>query len=108
MNPPRALRLPRTSLGGPGVFILFAALLCALRVHALPQRLGDLDSDGQITVLDLTRLINHIQSTAGVPPAGGTGRLPIELRGYADVNGDGPSTRRTWTCWPMPSWACRS
>ena len=41
---------------------------------------GDLDDDGQITVLDLVRLINHLNGSAA---------LVFQLRGYADVNDDG-------------------
>ncbi len=53
---------------------------CVRSALALPQRLGDLDGDGQIIVLDLVRLINHINGSANLDP---------QLRGYADVNGDG-------------------
>lgn len=46
---------------------------------------GDLDGDGQLTVLDLALLINHVKS----PFSGGTGKLPEVLVGYADLDGDG-------------------
>jgi hypothetical protein len=65
-----------------------AAWLVRADAQALPQMLGDLDSDGEVTVLDLVRLIRHVQSSAGLPLPGG-GLLPVELRGYADFNGDG-------------------
>lgn len=55
-------------------------VLAALPAHALPTLRGDLDEDGQLTVLDLTRLSNHIK---------GTHPLSAALALYADINGDG-------------------
>ena len=46
----------------------------------IPTRLGDLDADGRPTVLDLQRLLNHINGSA---------TLALPLRGYADLTGDG-------------------
>lgn len=46
----------------------------------LPQKLGDLDEDGQPTVLDLVRLINHLN---------GSPALSSQLTFFADVNQDG-------------------
>src|SRR5437868_13799261 len=63
--------------------IFLICVLCARPFSASaasPTILGDLDADGQITVLDLVTLINHINGSATLAP---------ELRGYADVNGDG-------------------
>src|SRR5687767_938421 len=48
--------------------------------QSLPQRLGDLDADGQPSVYDLVRLINHINGT--IP-------LPGSLIPYGDVNESG-------------------
>ena len=56
------------------LFLLLAATAPA------QQRLGDLDGDGQLTILDLVRLINHVNRT--VPLAS-----PLDL--YADLNQDG-------------------
>src|SRR5436309_1658658 len=49
-------------------------------VSAQPLRLGDLDADDQPTVLDLVRLINHINGTASLSSA---------LAPYGDINEDG-------------------
>ncbi len=46
----------------------------------MPTILGDLDEDGQVTVLDLVRLINHVNATVTLSNAA----LP-----FADINGDG-------------------
>ncbi|HTD88670.1 MAG TPA: dockerin type I domain-containing protein, partial [Candidatus Binatia bacterium] len=54
--------------------------LCALAVHALPLKLGDIDADGNATVLDLVAVINHLNNNP---------RLPSELAVFADVNQDG-------------------
>src|SRR4051812_39200977 len=47
---------------------------------ASTQSLGDFDADGRPTVLDLVRLIDHLNGTAP---------LPFELLRFADVNQDG-------------------
>src|ERR1044072_1463302 len=66
---------------GFGFFVLWlAGLLFANTSLAGTPSLGDLDGDGQSTVLDLVRLINHVNGSAV---------LPLQLRGYADVTGDG-------------------
>ena len=72
--------------------IFLAGIFCSQTGFGAAQQLGDLNNDGEVNVLDLVILINHInavQSNPGVAPAGSTGILPVELRGYADVNGDG-------------------
>jgi len=50
---------------------------------ALPQRFGDLDQDGQPTVLDVVRLINHLHN---LQP------LRSDFVPFADVNQDGAVT----------------
>src|SRR5262245_15993978 len=68
-------------------FCLF--ILClGSAVSAQPIRPGDLDGDGRLTVIDLQRLINHLNAQRGLP-APSAALLPASLRGYADVNGDG-------------------
>lgn len=47
---------------------------------ALPQKLGDVDGDGQLTVLDIVQIINHLNRS--VP-------LSNDLAIFADVNQDG-------------------
>ena len=54
--------------------------LASTTLFALPQQLGDLDEDGQATVLDIVRLLNHIMGT--VP-------LSASLQPFADINQDG-------------------
>jgi len=61
-------------------FVLLALLFCASDLPALPQRLGDFDEDGRATVIDLQRLINHIN---------GSNLLPPTLLPYGDLNEDG-------------------
>jgi len=48
-------------------------------VSAFPQKAGDLDGDGRATVLDLVRLINHLNGTVPLHP---------DLLLVADVNQD--------------------
>ena len=62
------------------VVVGLLGISATLRAAALPAKLGDLNADGSVDVLDLVRLINHIN---GATP------LANNLRGYADVNGDG-------------------
>lgn len=100
----RGLRGSATKLFQLALLWLCCVLTPARTIaQPLPTQLGDLDTDGQVTVLDLVRLINHIQSSAGVSPANSgagfqpassTGILPVELRGYADVTGDGTIDQR--------------
>src|SRR6185436_4700921 len=59
------------------LFILLSSNRSAL---AAQPTLGDLDGDGQITVLDVVRLVNHIM---------GTTPLPSDKIIFADVNQDG-------------------
>jgi RHS repeat-associated protein len=59
---------------------LFAGPLLTPVSAALPQRLGDLDGDGKITLFDLLTVINHVNGT--VP-------LSNEVSVFADVNQDG-------------------
>jgi hypothetical protein len=60
-------------------FFLCGWLLCS-PVQALPQYLGDLDEDGQATVLDLVRLVNHVN---------GSHSLSNAAIFFADLNEDG-------------------
>jgi hypothetical protein len=60
------------------LFFCFAIGHAQLAV-AIPQHLGDLDEDTEVTVLDLVRLINHLN---------GTTRLSDPLPFFADVNQD--------------------
>ena len=46
----------------------------------IPRSMGDLDGDGQPTVLDLVLLIGYLRDTNSLPP---------EVAVFADVNGDG-------------------
>ena len=55
-------------------------LFSAIAQMAVPAQLGDLDADGQPTVLDLVRLLKHIDGTA---------RLGSEPAVFADLNQDG-------------------
>src|SRR5689334_725570 len=52
----------------------------ALSAHAIPLKLGDVDADGNATVLDLVAVINHLNNNP---------RLPSDLAVFADVNQDG-------------------
>src|SRR5262245_11540377 len=73
-----------------GAFLVIASFLCLSLQDASAAQLGDLDQDGEITVLDLVLLINHINAAGtGVAPATGPGVLPLPLRQLADVNNDG-------------------
>jgi hypothetical protein len=77
MNAPRHWRVPGAWSGCVAFFLLMGFLCSQAFAQTLPTKLGDLDADGQITALDLVRLINHVQSSAGVPPAGrGAGFQP--------------------------------
>lgn len=63
------------------VFCLCACILPLARsVWALPERLGDLDEDQAATVLDLARLLAHVN---------GTELLSSNLVLFADLNQDG-------------------
>src|SRR6266511_2837921 len=62
------------------LLIFFACLLVPQLLRASLQKLGDLDENGEISVLDLVRLINHINGTTRLTAA----KLP-----FADINGDG-------------------
>src|SRR6266446_10801607 len=91
MTPARASRR-RGIVNTTFALIFLGGIYCSQTGFGAAQQIGDLNNDGEINVLDLVILINHInavQSRAGVAPAGSTGILPVELRGYADVNGDG-------------------
>ena len=52
----------------------------ALQAAVLPTKLGDLDADGQPTVLDLVRLIGQLN---------GSNPLSASLLPYGDINEDG-------------------
>src|SRR5204862_5347221 len=60
--------------------IVFACFVSACALGALPEKLGDLDGDGKATVLDLVRMINHIN---------GSNYLSSQLTFFADMNQDG-------------------
>ena len=62
------------------LFSIFLFLLTAGPLAALPLLLGDLDGDNQPTILDLVRLIGHVN---GVSPLGSG------LQPYGDINEDG-------------------
>ncbi|HTG43677.1 MAG TPA: dockerin type I domain-containing protein, partial [Verrucomicrobiae bacterium] len=75
------LRHPKYS-GTAASYIICAAIFFFFTqwLVALPQQLGDLNEDGEITVLDLVRLLNHVNRQA---------TLTTELSLFADVNQDG-------------------
>src|SRR6266850_1222830 len=86
MKAARAWAVP-VRLWGWWTGIIFIAIFCTQVGHAaVLYKLGDLDGDGEVTVLDLVRLINHINAVAA---ASTDDLLSRELLGYADVNGDG-------------------
>lgn len=60
--------------------VLLLSLALPLTSWALPERLGDLDEDGQATVLDLARLNDYLR---------GGQSLPADLLHFADLNQDG-------------------
>ena len=62
------------------IVIIGILAFCALAVHAVPLKLGDVDADGNATVLDLVAVLNHLNNNP---------RLPNELAVFADVNQDG-------------------
>src|SRR5437773_2091768 len=67
------------------LLLLVGLSLLSLTVSAQPLRLGDLDADSQPTVLDLVRLLNHINGTVSLSPA---------LAPFADINEDGVIDQR--------------
>jgi hypothetical protein len=80
-RPEKATRNRRDCLSVPVSFLVFLGFfLSTLVLRALPQKLGDLDSDGTATVLDLVAVLNHVN---------GIQRLPNDLAVFADVNQDG-------------------
>src|SRR5712692_7130020 len=60
--------------------IILRGLFLTSTLCAFPQKLGDLDGDGQATVLDLVRMVNQINGTAP---------LGAQLALFADMNQDG-------------------
>jgi hypothetical protein len=61
--------------------LLTAGWFCiAPTAPALPPRFGDLDADGQPTVLDVVRLVNYLLDTNS---------LRSDFGPFADVNQDG-------------------
>jgi hypothetical protein len=76
----RQLRHSLSALSFRLASVIFWCFFVTWPVLALPNRLGDLDADGQPTALDLVRLINHIQGTTPLAP---------ELAPFADLNEDG-------------------
>ena len=67
--------------------VLLLSIFSLHHVVAQPTRLGDLDSDGQPTVLDLQRLLNHLN--ASQPSTLNPQPLSTQLLPYADLNEDG-------------------
>src|SRR6266516_110621 len=67
------------------LLLLVGLSLLSLTVAAQPLRLGDLDADGQPTVLDMVRLLNHINGTVSLSSA---------LAPFADINEDGVIDQR--------------
>jgi len=61
------------------VLLFCFAITHAFPTVAVPVHLGDLNEDAEVTVLDLVRLINHLN---------GTTSLPSPLPFFADVNQD--------------------
>ncbi len=59
---------------------LFLFFIAASVRGGVPTQLGDLDGDGQVTVLDLVALINHTRSSPALSPS---------VSVFADVNLDG-------------------
>ncbi len=71
-------------------YLLFILLLVTngmLTAHALPTLLGDLDEDGQVTVLDLVRLINQLNGQPNSPSALDSNLVARQV--FSDVNQDG-------------------
>jgi alpha-tubulin suppressor-like RCC1 family protein len=72
-------RLCEASTRRAAIFALVSALSVQFS-QAQPLLLGDLDSDGRPTVLDLQRLINHLN---------GSNALTVAVRPFGDINEDG-------------------
>jgi hypothetical protein len=79
MPPSRKACLQRT-FNKPCLLILLAFTFCSQVLLALPQKLGDLDEDGQPTVVDIARLVNHLKGTVPLSP---------DMLLFADVNRSG-------------------
>ena len=60
--------------------LLLSLLVTSSFAATLPEKLGDLDNDGQITILDLMRLGDHLDNAT---------LLPAALMPFADLNQDG-------------------
>lgn len=60
--------------------VAMLALLGASPMKALPEKIGDFDEDGLASILDVVRLINHVN---------GSRVLPADLVPFADINNDG-------------------
>src|SRR5262245_24737658 len=80
----KTLRRGRSCGSGRQFLALLFLLTAIATAGAQPLRLGDLDADGQPTIFDLVRLINHL---SGVTP------LPAALVPFADVNESGAITQ---------------
>lgn len=84
----RASLLNRLVLG-----ILVPALALSAYGQSLPSRIGDLDGDGQATVLDLVQLINYLGGNADVLP-NRPGVTLKEREAFADVDQNGVVDQR--------------
>lgn len=76
---PMSFRAAASILRTPATFFA-VTMLWMSHAHAALPVLGDLDGDGRVTVLDLTRLQMHVNRTSP---------LPEELQLVADINLDG-------------------
>ena len=78
---------------GPVLVLIFLSL-SILHSAAVPKLIGDLNEDGEATVLDIVRLMNFLNGRASIPASSGVqlsdfgpyAPLPAI---YADINEDG-------------------
>ena len=78
---------------GPVLVLIFLSL-SILHSAAVPKLIGDLNEDGEATVLDIVRLMNFLNGHASIPASSGVqlsdfgpyAPLPAI---YADINEDG-------------------
>lgn len=68
----------------PWILVVFIWASWSLLAHAqTPSQLGDLDADGRLTVIDLQKLLNHLNGSQPSTP-----KLSTQLLPFADLNGD--------------------